>query len=210
SSSDPSKASVPASVTIPAGQSSVTFQVTGVDLTGGAAVTIDATAAGYTAPATKVQVQVAEPVLSLASVNTDRSVGQARNGIYVRVRGPAASPYAANQTMATSTPVSVAVVDANPAGLVDGIYSASTGGTAITQVVVAAGSNDSNYGYVGTPTMPGSYRVSASATGMATVTSSVVTVSAPELTFSRATEVVGKGMRTYGSSLSVQRTVNGS
>ncbi|MDG5978519.1 hypothetical protein H010_24944, partial [Hydrogenophaga taeniospiralis CCUG 15921] len=87
SSSDPSKASVPASVTIPAGSSTAYFQVTGVDLTGGTAVTIDATAAGHSAPATKVQVQVAEPVLSLTGVDTSRSVGEARDNFYVRVSG---------------------------------------------------------------------------------------------------------------------------
>jgi len=56
SSSDAGKASVPATVTIPAGSSSTYFTVTGVDMTNGVPITVDASAAGYTAPATKLAV----------------------------------------------------------------------------------------------------------------------------------------------------------
>ncbi|MDR7153198.1 hypothetical protein J2W49_005178 [Hydrogenophaga palleronii] len=210
SSSDPSKVSVPASVTIPAGSSSVYFRSTGVELTQGAAVTIDATAEGYTAPAAKLQIQVGEPVLSLSGVDVSRSVGQARNGFYIGIRGPAGGPSPTNQTMATSLPVSVAIEQANPAGLVDGIYSAGAGGAAVTEAVIPAGSNSAGPVYVGTPSTTGTYRVSATTAGMNVVTSPLVTVSAPELKFNRTTEVVGKGMRTQVNSLYVQRVVNGS
>ncbi len=209
SSSDPSKASVPASVTIPAGQSTAYFQVTGVDLTGGTAVTIDATAAGHSAPATKVQVQVAEPVLSLTNVDTSRSVGEARDNFYVSVSGPAGGQYPSSQAMAANTPVSVAIAEASPAGLVNGIYSASTAGAVITQLVIPAGDSNSDWAYIATPSAAGTYKVGASATGMNTATSPTVTVSAPELKFGQTAEVVGKGMNTYLYSLAVQRAVNG-
>ena len=213
SSSDPSKVSVPATVTIPAGDSTAYFHVTGVDLTGGTAVTIDATATGHSAPASKVQVQVAAPVLSLTSVDTSRSVGEARDDFYVQVAGPAEGYVPYGQTMAADTPVSVAIVEASPAGLVNGLYNANTAGSVITQVVIPAGGQNSTqssgWSYIATPSAAGSYKVSASATGMNTVTSPVVTVSAPELKFTQTTEVVGKGMNTYLYSLSVQRAVNG-
>ncbi|MDR7152752.1 hypothetical protein J2W49_004730 [Hydrogenophaga palleronii] len=207
SSSDPSKASVPASVTIPAGQAAVAFQVTGVDLTDGTAVVIDAAAAGHTAPASKPQVQVAEPALSLIGVDAARSVGHARDNFYVSVTGPAGSPYSIYQSMAVNMPVDVAIVEANPAGLVDGIYNASTAGSVVTQMVIAAGNNNSGWAYIATPSAAGTYRVRASATGMSTVISPVVAVSAPELRFDRTSDMVGKGM--HGHHFTVQRAVNG-
>jgi hypothetical protein len=63
--------------------------------------------------------------------------------------------------------------------------------------------------YVGTPTVAGSYKVQASAAGIATVTSGVVTVSPPELRFSRNPVTVGKGLKTYVNEVAVQRSVGG-
>ena len=211
SSSDAGKASVPVSVTIPANSSSTTFQVVGVDLTAGTPVTIDASATGYSAPATKIQVQVATPVMSLESIDLSRSVGETRSPFYVAVTGPTGGYSPSSQTMASSLSVGVAVVDATPAGLVDAIYSAPTGGVVVTELVIPAGASNSTVGsgwsYIGTPTAAGTYKVSASAAGLSPVVSGTVIVNAPELKFTRTTDVVGKGMRSY--QFTVQRVVNG-
>ena len=215
SSSDPSKVSVPASVTIPAGSSGVTFAVTGVELTDGAAVSIDATAVGHSAPASKLQVQVKAPVLTLSGVSDTRSVGSVRNGFRVYVRGPLDGYYSSYQTLAVALPVNLLIVESSPAGVVDGIYSANTAGTAITQVVVPAGGRNgdgqsySDQVFVGTPTSAGTYKLSAAAQGVLGVISPLVTVSAPALTFTRTAEVVGKGMRNHSHPSGVQRVVNG-
>jgi hypothetical protein len=209
SSSDASKASVPASVTIPANSSSASFQVTGVDLTVGTPVTIDAAAVGYGAPVAKVQVQVESPALSILGLDAARSVGEARDSFYVRLSGPAGSAYPNNQVAAIAFPVDVSIVDAAPAGIVDGIYSASTAGVVVTQAVIPVGSDNSssNWSYVGSPTVSGTYKISAATNGLNSVVSAPVTVSSPELKFNRTTDVVGKGMRSY--QFTVQRVVNG-
>ena len=72
-SSDATKVSVPATVTIPAGSDYAYFQVTGVDFTNGTLVTIDATAAGYTSPATKLAVNTVAPVSTTSEVDANRS-----------------------------------------------------------------------------------------------------------------------------------------
>jgi hypothetical protein len=117
--------------------------------------------------------------------------------------------WSSNQTAIADMPFDLAIAEASPSGIVDGFYSAATAGTAVTQVVVVAGRNDSTVSpYVGVPNMAGTYRVRVTGNG-ATANSSVVTVSAPDLAFNRATGVVGKGLRTYISEVAVTRSVNG-
>jgi hypothetical protein len=208
SSSDSSKASVPATVTIPAGSYFKYFQVTGVDFTNGTPVTIDATATGYSAPATKLATSVVAPVLNLNGLAGTRSVGSARDDfrVYVTVPG-AVNPN--SQTAAADLPIDLAIVNDSPAGLVDGFYSASTGGVPITQVLLSKDSTYSNYAYIGTPTEAGSYQVQASAADAVTALSGAQTVSPPELQFSRASVIVGKGLKNYASEVYVSRAVNG-
>ena len=143
-SSDPSKLTVPATVTIPANSFYAYFQVTGVDLTGGTPVTIDATATGYTTPVTKLAGNVVPPVLNLQSLDNSRSTTHARDNFNVVITVPGSY---GNQTIVADLPIDLAVVNANPAGIVDGFYSALTGGTAVTQVLIPASNNTSTMAY---------------------------------------------------------------
>ena len=71
-SSDPSKVSVPATVTISPGLSFEYVIVTGVELTAGTPVTITASAQNYQSPPSGVTVTVVPPVFALCNVNTTR------------------------------------------------------------------------------------------------------------------------------------------
>ena len=209
SSSDASKASVPASITIPAGQSSVYFFVTGVDVTNGTPVSIDASASGYSAPATKLAVNVVAPVFTFSWLDSNRGSTSARDDFRLVVTTPGAA-YSGYQTAAADLPINLAIVDATPAGIVGGFYSAPTeDGSAVTQVLLRQDLNYSDWVYVGTPTAAGSYKVRASTPGVVTTTSDVVNVSAPELMFSRSAVTVGKGLKTYYYEVEVYRAVNG-
>ena len=207
-SSDASKASVPAAVTIPAGSSEVYFYITGVDLTGSTPVTIDAAATGYTAPATKLATTVAAPVFNIQSLDANRSPSSARDDFTVYVTTPGAN-YSGSQTAAADLPISLGIVEGTPAGIVDGFYSVPTGGTAVTQLILRKDNVTSETAYVGTPTAAGSYKVQASAAGVASGTSGVITVSAPQLQFNVSSVVVGKGLKTYYYEARVRRAVNG-
>jgi hypothetical protein len=214
-SSDPSKISVPASVTIPANQTYAYFEVTGVGLTDGTPVTVDAIASGYTAPATKLSAQVVSPVLNISGLRGNRTTADERDPFSVSLTVPGAAYYVYYpQTLVADLPVDVAIVNADPAGIVDGIYSDAAGGTAVTQVLIPQGSYGSNYAYVGTPTAAGTYQVQASATGADTATSAVQTVEqfTPYLALASATGTsmtVGQGMRTYVYDAYVYRGANG-
>ena len=213
SSSDPGKLTVPATVTISANNSGVYFPVTGVELTNGVPVTIDATAAGYAAPVTKLAGSVVMPVINgINSLDGNRSPTSVRDFFTVDLTVPGAT-YPGSQAALANTPIDIAIANASPVGIVDGFYSAATGGTAVAQVVVPTGSSTSNSAYVGVPTAAGTYQVQASAPGMAAKVSAVQTVYAPELKLfqisNKATVTVGKGMRT-DSEAYIQRTINGS
>ena len=79
-SSDPTKVSVPATVTIGINQT-VFVPVTGLELTGGTPVTISATATGYNSPATNLSVSVLPPNYSYCQIDTARSVISARDSV---------------------------------------------------------------------------------------------------------------------------------
>ncbi|MFI3221706.1 MAG: hypothetical protein QX191_01590 [Methylococcaceae bacterium] len=212
-SSNPSKLSVPATVTIAAGSSYTYFQVMGTGLTNGAPVTIEATAQGHSSGT--LMGNVVSPVLNLISLdNTRISTVSARDDFTASLTVPGAA-YSGAQTAVTAMAIDVAVVNANPAGIIDGLYSDATLGTTVTQVVIPQGSNQSQSVYVGTPTTAGTYQVQASGSGMALVTSAVQTVSAPEyvLGFGSATGnssvTVGKGLSTFYYEVYIYRTLNG-
>jgi hypothetical protein len=214
-SSDPTKVTVPATVTIPAGQYYVSVVVTGQELTSGAPALIDASASGYTSNATKLSVNVVTPQLSLSGVQSPRGLDSARDdvSVSVAVSGPAYS-----QVAATAMPIDLSIMEANPEGIIDGFYPASTSGSSITQVTIAAGSS-SNTAWVGVPTASGTYKVRASNPNTSTATSGVVTVTNPEIRvrqyrtsygdFTSTTATVGKGMRSSSSEVRVLRYING-
>lgn len=208
-SSDPTRVTVPATVTIPANQSYVYFQVTGVELTSGTPVTIDASAEGYSSPPTRASVNVVAPQLTVQNVETTRSVGATRDPMTVRLNVLGADNPSSQRAIAP-VPIDLAIANAEPANIVDGFYSGSTGGTAITQVVIPTGDTTSSTAYIGSPTAAGTYRVQASSAGLgATALSSVVNVTPPELLFSDTTITVGRGLRNYEWEVYVYRAVNG-
>lgn len=205
---DPSKASVPATVTIPAGSSSTSVHVTGVQLTDGVPVAIDAAAAGYESPATKLSASVVAPSLTFSGLDVNRSQASPRDNFSVYATVPGSSY---GQKAASDIPIQLAIIEADPPGLVDGFHSAATGGTPINEVVMRAGQSSSDTAYVGVPALPGTYRVQALASGFGTqATSAAVTVDTPGLIFSKPSVVVGKGFRTWSNEVSIRRAVNGS
>lgn len=208
SSSDPTKASVPVTVTIPAGSSNAVLYVTGVDLTNGTPVTIDATAEGYSAPTTKLSANVVAPLFNFSALDTGRSPASARDDFRVYVTVPGAS-YSYNQTAAVDLPINLGIVEASPTGVVDGFYNAPTGGLSVSQVMLRKDSTYSDMAYVGVPTVAGSYKVQATAAGVSTATSGIVTVTSPELRFSKSSVTVGKGLNTYSQEVYVYRAANG-
>ncbi len=208
STGDAAKVGLPASVTIPAGQSVVSVPVTGLDLTAGTPVTVDASAAGYSAPASKLAVSVVAPTLNLTGLEGARTTSDGRDDFNIRLATPG-SPFSGNQPAAADIPVNVGVVDVTPAGVVDGIYASATGGTPVSQVLIRKDQVVSDTVYVAAPSGYGSYKVQASASSMTSVTTAAIAVSAQVLEFSKTWVTVGKGLKTPVLELGVTRLSNG-
>ncbi|MCD9026835.1 hypothetical protein LDO26_01210 [Luteimonas sp. BDR2-5] len=207
-SSDPGKVSVPETVSIPAGQSSIQVPVTGVDLTGGNPVTITASADGYIPPPGPLTITTVTPTVAFEDLDLARGTNSVRDDFRLALSVPGAS-VPTQAVAATELVFDLAIVNASPAGIVPGIYTAATGGEATTQIVVPSGQRVSNRRYIETPTAMGTYRVRANVPGIADVTSSQITVSDRALRFSQTTEVVGKGLRNNPTSIYVERVANG-
>ncbi len=207
--SDAANVTVPITVTIPAKQSSAAFAVTGVGVTSLPAV-IDAVATGYETPV-KLDVSVVVPRLDFHALDTVRTTGSARDFFWLSWFVPGSElPF---QVAAMDVDVALAVTDQSTPGLIDGIYDQSVDGTAITKLVIPAGSAQSAaYGYVGTPTASvGSYTLTATATGIALAVSPVQSVidATPVVDLTASPLTLGVGMQTDESSLAVVRTVQG-
>jgi len=209
-SSDPSRVSVPATVTIPANDASQYFTVTGVDLTSGTPVTITASAAGFNNSVTPISANVIVPQYQVINLENPRSPASPRDAFNVRLSVPGAdNPN--NQTPATALSADLSIVEGIPDGIVTGFFSAATGGNSVSQATIAVGSNQSPTLYVETPTTAGSYRVRAESAATGIVgTSGTVTVIPPELRFSDTTLTVGRGLRNYQFEVYVYRAVSGS
>ena len=171
---------VPTSVTIPAGSSSASFTVNGIDLTGATPVNIDSNASAYAAPAAKLAVSVITPQPVFLNLDGIRNVLSSRDDFQVQLTVPGA-PNPNKQTVFGQIAVGLSlanVTQANIAGLYDQV------GNTISQASIAAGTNQSGTLYVGQPTATGSYNVSASVFGSAPVLSAVQTVNPPQPTIS--------------------------
>jgi trimeric autotransporter adhesin len=213
-SSDPAKLTVPATVTIPANQSTVTFSMTGVDLTT-AAVLVDATAAGFTAPATKLAMQVVTPEIIFVSLDNSRSVSSARDDFYMRWNVTGAWD-SGQQQSAADIALALSITDGSPAGIIGGIYDVATGGIPITSRTISVGASSSQQApggnnHVGVPTQSGSYKVTATASGLGTWSSAVQTVTSPQLRiYSIFPSIkVGKGLKNATGYIYVERVING-
>lgn len=207
-SSDPSKVAVPAMVTIPAGYSSVALRVGGVDFTGTTPVTISATAAGYNP--TQLKAETVAPVFAFYGLDTKRSPASIRDQFILTTSVPGAD-YPSSQSAMNDMPIGLSIIEANPAGTVDGIFTAATGGGVVTQMILRKGETEvqsADAAYIATPATAGTYKVKASVAGIASSVSPLVTVSSPEVRFSRGTVVVGKGLATYQSEVYVYRAAD--
>jgi trimeric autotransporter adhesin len=196
----------PASVVIPANQSRASIPVTGIGL--GSTVVL-ATAEDHQ-PANPATIEVVEPELLIQSLSGTRAVGSVRDSARLRWHVPGGT--LSNQwssTMAESGQAMIAIIDDQPEGLIDGLWSSANDGELITAIDFPAGSNLTGWFYVGVPTATGTYRLSASITGLATNQSTVQTVVIPELRFSRSEFVAGRGMISTGNLLRVQRLAGG-
>lgn len=157
---------VPATVTIPAGQSSVTVLWSGLATTQGP-VRVDATSAGYE-PAV-ANATVVSPVLELRGLDELRDLGGPRDQFFIGWRAPAGAPlgYLTRSAMT----VDVAIVNASPPNVVDGIFAVAAGAAAVNQITVPAGQSQAA-AFVGQIQVDsGTYRIRASAPGLAPVTS---------------------------------------
>jgi trimeric autotransporter adhesin len=213
-SSDPSKLTVPATITIPANQSTAYFSMTGVSLTT-ASVLVDATAAGFTAPAVKLAMQVVSPEIVFVSLDGTRSSSSARDDFYMRWNVTGAWDSGSQQSAADVT-LTLSITEDLPAGIIGGIYDVVTGGSPVTSRTILAGSSYSQqapggYNYIGVPTQSGSYKVTATASGLGAWSSAVQTVTSPQLRiYSPFPSIkVGKGLKTATGYYYVERIVNG-
>jgi len=202
----------PATVTIPAGQSYAYIQVTGVDA---GTTQIEAAVMGATAAApVPVPVEVIEPQVVFNSLDGQRTTASVRDNFSISLRVPGAN-YPDNQYAVSPLTVNLGLADQAPAGVVNGIYSAASGGNLITQLTITKDNNSVGTGYIAQPSMAGTYRLSAEVVGMTNAKSGVQTVTAAEqgLKFTRtgggSKLIVGKGLYSYGSELYVERLVNG-
>ncbi|ARU03921.1 hypothetical protein CCO03_03815 [Comamonas serinivorans] len=202
--------SVPATVTIPANQSYAYVPVTGVDL---GSTQIEATAAGFAAGT--VEAETVTPVVSFPNLDNTRTPASVRDDFRVRLQAPGAHY---QQVAATALTVNLSLSDQNPAGVVTGIYTASTGGSLITQAVIAANAYQSSALYVAQPSQAGTYQVAVDIPNIVSTKSAVQTVSSAAQAFkfviayesSSYTKVsVGKGLVTQTNELYVQRLING-
>lgn len=206
----PSICTVPATVTIPAGQSQVQVPVTGVAL---GKTLLLASAAGYSDSNT-IEIEVVAPVLTFQSLDGTRSTESTRDDFYLRLTTPGGY---ANTTMAADTVVALSISDAQPEGIVAGFYDAVVDGSVQAQTLIKAGHYDSVQRFVARPVSAGSYTVAATIADGVTAVSPVQTVVAPVLqVLGRSSAgvntnkaVIGSGMVTASNAVSVRREIDG-
>jgi len=201
---------VPATVTIPAGHSQAVVPVTGVE----AGITqIEATAPGYAAAAA-IDAETVLPEVVFHNLDDQRTTSSVRDNFSISLRVPGAA-WPDSAVAAQALTVNLSLVEQTPDGVVTGFYSTATGGSLMTQTTIGPGSNSSNRIYIAQPSMAGTYRVRADVAGITGAQSPVQTVIAAQqalrLMPQSGTKVtVGKGLRSYGNELRVQRLINGS
>ena len=201
---------VPATVTIPAGDSQAAVPITGVDV---GSTQIEATAAGATA-ATPMPVDVVAPQVVFGSLDGNRTTASVRDDFNIWLDVPGATYGSSNSGYTRPVqPMTVALSlpEQSPAGVVGGIYDGA--GVLVSQTVLSSWRTSTLY--VAQPSQAGTYRVGASIAGVTSGQSAVQTVTAAEqgLRLSQASNspkvVAGKGMTSYAWELRVQRLVNG-
>ena len=212
-STDPDKAIVPATVTIPANQYQVAFRVTGNDLTE-QPVAVNASADGHASTQTPLMATVVAPQLQFINLDGPRGIGGANDDFYVRWHVPGSVQNPSYQTAISDQTIALSIEDASPEGLVAGFLDHN--GNVASDIVIPAGQYDSyhytggyRYRYVATPTMAGTYKVGASLPGIGAWTSGTQTVVGAQLEFSRSTITAGHGLATYIYDVTVRLRANG-
>lgn len=193
SSANPDKVGVPDSVTIPAGQYWVGFQVSGLDLTDDP-VAIMAATAEHGSAATPLMIRVVMPELQFLGLDGIRGVGGVADTFGVKWHVPGTESV---QVALSDQIFTLAVEDADPAGLVPGFV--DTRGNITEQIKISRGYSG-NYEAsvaVATPVMAGTYKISASLPGIGRWLSSAQAVRIPELHFSKRSAFVGKGLNSH-------------
>ncbi|WP_202759248.1 carboxypeptidase-like regulatory domain-containing protein [Delftia acidovorans] len=199
---------VPATVTIPAGQSRAYANVAGVEL---GTTQIEATAEGMQA-ATPLAVEVIRPQVDFHYLDGSRSTASVWDDFYVRLRVPGAY-WSTEQSAIDALAVNVSLTDQEPAGVVNGI---SAGGSSlVSQLTIGKGGQYTNTGYVAQPATAGTYRVTAEIPGVTSGKSDVQTVVAAQQSLrvgrydGGSRLLVGKGLYSYYNELYVERLING-
>lgn len=189
--SDSSKASIPASVTIPAGQWSADFQVDGV-AAGAENVTIRATAPGHET-GDVLQLQVVQPTLVLSGLDDRRSLGGPRD--WFQIMATTNLPDAIPSGFISPRPIALSLSSPNPTDVVTGFFDrfSSVGGSPVNEVTIPAGESGVS-AHVGEGQKVGTYRVRAESIGAITAESAEQRVSSTEIRFNLAEAQVGVGM----------------
>lgn len=196
--SAPDKVQVPASVSIPAGWSSVVIPLVGIEETT-APASLTASAAGYPSATIADSVTVSQASLGFPYLSTYQTIGAYRNAFFLEWWSPN------SMFSALDRPVTVELVEQQPTGIVNNLYANSTGDVLLGPLTLREGalvaSGEDGYAawiYIGSAQTAGSYRVRVSVAGMGTWQSEPITVAAepPTLHFDRSSDVLGLGMRT--------------
>ena len=188
--SDGSKASIPAAVTIPAGQWFADFQIEGVSASAGN-LTIRASAPGHET-GDALLLRVLQPALSLSGLDDRRSLGGARDWFQITLLTNDAD--AIPSALISPRAISLSLAAPNPADVVAGFFDhlSAVGGSPIDEVIIPAGESAVS-AHVGEGQRVGTYRVRAESVGAITAESAEQRISSTEIRFSVAEAVVGLG-----------------
>jgi hypothetical protein len=197
-SSDPTRVSVPVSVTLVAGSSDVAVPISGFG-TDASQVIISARVSGQSDVFDTLAVYVYQPQIVMSRIGGRRGVNGVRKAFFVEWRVPFGG---AGQVAQQTNTVNLSIFDADPAAIVPGLFADATGATESYELQIPAGQSASWNGigevqglYVGSPTSTGTYRVRAEVAGVGEWYSALDTVVTPELRFTQNPAFVGKGLR---------------
>lgn len=195
-SSDSSKVGVASNVTIPTGQSGVSFPLTGIELTSQEnLVSVNATASGFASPEVPVQVEVSAPKFIFLGLEAGRLINASQNIVSMCIEGG----------YRPTAPITVQLgIRSDTPNIIEGIWNYYTY-ELITERVMN-GECATQFA-IGSPRAEGRYRLSASAFGLESLSPEVVVYSEPQIVFEQSNLVVGSGMKSR--LLRLRRVLNG-
>lgn len=150
-----SRCSVPESVVIEPDMERTYVQVTGLDLTNGSPAVLSASPAGYSGDrSVSASITVEQPVFAVEGLSSTRYIGEEPDRFFLQAQGADGGDLGYFET---SPLISWQLVDAVPADIV-GVYAIDQDGSETPVTSLQFGQE---YG-VGTPSAPGTYRLSLS------------------------------------------------